>query len=341
MGVEINIKEKISIGRRMVGDGEPTYIIAEIGINHNGDAKLASKMISAAAKTGVDAVKFQFYNTEKFLSKKSSYFSLMKKCELKAEEIRYLSSEVKDKKITFLATPFDEENVDLLGSLDIEAFKIASGDITHTPLLKYVASQEKPMIISTGAANLDEIEMALKSIREIQKKLPIALLHCISNYPADVEQLNLKTIKTMGMQFQVPIGFSDHTLGIMASIFAVASGACIIEKHFTLDKEMEGPDHKLSCDPKDLSELVQGIRSMEKTMGVGAKIPVESEETRRAMRRSITAANNIPKGIGISREMLAVKRPGTGISPESINKLIDRTARVDISEDETISWDMV
>ncbi len=332
--------ENIKIGERLVGAGKPTFIVAEIGINHNGDMNLAARMISIAAEVGADAIKFQAYQAGQLVSVSHPAYDVLKKCELKADDIRALASESKDHNITFMATPFDEESVDLLASLAVPAFKIASGDITHIPLLQYIAKFGKPMIIATGASTIDDIEAALGSIRKIKEDLPVALLHCVSHYPTQPEQANLSMIKKMHEQFQLPIGFSDHTIGTVVPLTAVACGASIIEKHFTLDKEMDGPDHKSSCDPNDLRKLIQGIRIVEKSLGDTIKKPVESEKTRIAIRRSVTATRDIPKGTKVTSKMLSIKRPAGGIAPEDMALIIGRVALKDIYSDESIKWSM-
>lgn len=333
--------KKIKIGNRLVGKEEPTYFIAEIGINHNGDINLASKMVAVAAETGVDAVKFQVYKTEQLVSKSSPSFSVLKRCELGVDDVRLLSKEAKDKKITFLATPFDEGSMDLLASLNVPAIKIASGDLTHIPLLRHVSRYKKPIIISTGAATLGEIDIAVRNILKNWNKAQIALLHCVPHYPAEPDEINLRIIKTMYEQFQMPIGYSDHSLGTVVPLTAVACGACIIEKHFTLDKGMKGPDHKSSCNPDELQRMVSDIRIVEKSLGDRTKTPVESEKTRIAIRRSLIAARDIPKKTILTSDMFNIKRPANGISPMEIDAVIGRTATRDIHKDETIEWEMV
>lgn len=332
--------EEINIGSRKIGIGEPVYIIAEIGINHNGDINLAIQMIEAAAESGADAVKFQVYKTERFISRSSSYFDILKKCELKDDDVMILAKKAADNKIAFLATPFDEESVDLLDAAGVFAFKIASGDITHIPLIQHIAKYDKPVIISTGAATLVEVDDAVRCLLE-KKNLPIALLHCVSHYPTKPNETNLRVLKTLHARYHVPIGYSDHTIGTLIPTVAVACGANIIEKHFTLDKEMEGPDHKSSCDPIDFKKMTQDIRTVEQSLGSKEKRPVETEDTRLAMRRSLTASIDIPKGTVFNKEVIEIKRPATGIHPKDIEKVIGHNALVDIQKDEAIQWDMV
>lgn len=330
----------IDIDSRKIGLGEPAYIIAEIGINHNGDIKLAAQMIEVAAESGADAVKFQVYKTELFISRASPYFDILKKCELSDNDVLMLSNKAKNTGITFLATPFDERSVDLLVAADIVAFKIASGDITHIPLIKHIAKYDKPVLISTGAATLAEVNDAMACLLE-RKNLPVAILHCVSHYPVNPKETNLRVLETLRRLYHVPIGYSDHTIGTLIPTVAVACGANIIEKHFTLDKEMEGPDHKSSCDPIDLKKMVKDIRIVEQSMGREEKQPVETNDTRIAIRRSLTAATEIPKGTAISKKMLEIKRPASGIDPKDIEKVIGRNALVDIPGGETIKWSMV
>lgn len=260
--VEIN---EIHIKDNIIGQTQKTFIIAEAGINHNGDIETAKKMIIEAKKAGADAVKFQTYITEKRVPKDSEIYGILKKCELSNEQTRELNEFSKEQGIIFFSTPFDKESVDLLCEIGIPVFKLASFDIINKDLLKYVASKKKPVIFSRGMANEEEIKEAISILDN--ENVNYALLHCVSSYPTKKEDANLNIIKTLKKKFSCPIGYSDHTMGIEVPLLAVAAGACIIEKHFTLDKNMEGPDHKLSCEPQDLKEFVQEVRKMESIMG--------------------------------------------------------------------------
>ncbi|MDY6894124.1 MAG: N-acetylneuraminate synthase family protein [Thermotogota bacterium] len=341
---------KIKIGERFIGDGESTFIIAEAGSNHNQDIDMAKHLIDVAVDAKVDAVKFQIFKAEYLYSKFTPEFSdlkgqkvyeLIKDIEMPREWIEELAEYCKEKNIIFLATPFDFEAVDVLDKY-VTAFKIASFEIVDLKLIKYAADKGKPMIISTGMANLGEIEDAINVIKSAGNE-EIILLHCNSLYPAPVSVVNMKAMETMKTAFKVPVGFSDHTLGIHIPIAAVAMGACAIERHFTLDRTLPGPDHSFAIEPDELRELVRCIREVEKAKGDGIKEKsfVESEEMYLKARRSIHAKVDISKGTVISQDMLIVKRPGYGIKPKFIEMVIGREVKKDIKEDEWISWGMV
>ena len=333
-----------------MGDEEPCFIIAEAGSNHNGSLEQAKKLIDIAVEAKADAVKFQIFKAEKLYSKYTPEFSylkgkstyeLIKSIETPREWIKKLAGYCKEKKIDFLASPFDFEAVVLLDKY-VPAFKIASFEITDLELLKYAAEKGKPMIISTGMANLGEIEDAIKAIKSTEND-DIILLHCNSLYPTPVEDVNLKAIETMRTAFRLPIGFSDHTLGIHIPIAAVAMGACVIEKHFTLDRTLPGPDHSFAIEPNELKEMIRCIREVEKAKGSGIKekSELESGEMYIKARRSIHAKVDISKGTKITRDMLIIKRPGYGIKPKFIDIVVGKEAKNDIKEDEWITWDIV
>jgi N-acetylneuraminate synthase len=328
-----------------------TFIIAEVGVNHKGDIKLAKKLINVAKDAGADAVKFQTFkakdvvtqNAEKAKYQKEttgegSQYDMIKKLELTEEDFRELADYAKEKDILFLSSPFDKESVDLLYELDVSVFKVGSGEITNFPLLKHMAKKEKPIILSTGMATLGEVEEALNVIRN-EGVEEVILLHCVSDYPARMKDVNLRAMETLKQAFKIPVGFSDHTLGITASIAAVALGACVIEKHFTLDRNLLGPDHKASLNPEELKEMVRAIRNVEKALGEGIKRPTkEEEEVKKVARRSIVAKIDIPEGAIITEDELDVKRPGTGIEPKYLNSVIGKRAKENIKKDDIISW---
>lgn len=331
----------IKIGNRIIGDGHPAFIIAEAGINHNGELKQAKKLIKEAKKVGADAIKFQIFKAEEFCSKKSEYYSLFKSLEFKKEEWIEIAEAAKKEKIIFTASVFGKESADLLDELTSPLYKIASGDITNIPLLSYIARKNKPVIISTGASFIGEIEEAINVISSNGNN-KIALLHCISTYPAKYEEMNLTAIQTLKNVFRLPVGLSDHTAGIIIPIVAVAMGANIIEKHFTLDKNLPGPDHKLSLSPIEFKEMVKQIRMIEMARGDGMKKPAENEmKIRNAIRRSIAAKVKIAKGSVIERNMLKIVRPCNGIEPKYLSHIIGRRAKEDIEEDEIITWDKI
>jgi len=341
--------KRVEIGGRMIGPGYPCFIVAEAGVNHNGSITLAKKLIDAAKAAGADAVKFQAFKTERIVTKTAeraeyqkvagggSQYNLLKKLELSGDEFEELAKYARRKKIIFLATPFDEESTDLLEKLRVPAFKVSSGEITNFPLLKHIAKKRKPIIMSTGMSTIAEIREAIRVLGSGGAK-DIVLLHCVSDYPAKVEEVNLKAMETLRRTFKLPVGFSDHTLGITVPIAAATLGAVVIEKHFTLDKRLPGPDHKASLEPSEFEDMVTGIREVEKALGDGIKRPTKGEDAiKKAIRRSIVAKINISKGTVITMEMLELKRPGTGLGSEYFKKVIGKKARKNIMADELIA----
>jgi N,N'-diacetyllegionaminate synthase len=329
-----------------------TIIIAEAGVNHNGSFELAKKLINAAADAGVDYVKFQTFKAEKLVTysaskaeyqvvntgiKEETQIEMLRKLELSNDEFVALSNYCKEKNIGFLSTPFDLETVDFLNPL-IPFFKIPSGEITNYPYLKKIAKLSKPVVLSTGMCTMEDISNALELLLKygLTKDL-VTILHCNTEYPTPMEDVNLTAMLTIRDAFGVKIGYSDHTLGIEVPIAAVAIGAQVIEKHFTLDKTMEGPDHIASLDPDELKQMVIAIRNIEKALGSGVKMPSESELKNMAIaRKSIIASCKISKGDIYSEENLAVKRPGTGISPMKWEQVIGMVASRDFSNDDII-----
>jgi len=346
---------KIKIAGRPVGEGEPCFIIAEAGVNHNGDINLAKKLIDIAKEAGADAVKFQTFRAEEVVTKntekaeyqkettgtKESQFEMIKRLELTESDFKELYNYTLEKGEIFLSSPFDKVSVELLDRLGVPAFKIPSGEITNFPLLKHIAGKKKPIILSTGMSTLGEIEEALEVMRQ-EGTEEIILLHCVSCYPAKIEGMNLRAMETSKHAFKLPVGLSDHTMGITVPIAAVALGACILEKHFTLDKNLPGPDHRASLEPEELKQMVQAIRDVEKARGDGIKKPTkEEEENKKAARRSIVAKVDIPKGAIIAEEMLDIKRPGTGIEPRYLNLVVDAKAVRGIKQNGAINWKML
>ena len=346
---------KVKVGDRLIGEGKPCFIIAEAGVNHNGSIELAKKLIDAAKDAGADAVKFQTFKTEDVVIEKAekaeyqkettgveeSQYGMLKKLELTEEDFRELADHAKEKEILFLSSPFDKESVDLLYELDVPAFKIGSGEITNFPLLKHIAKKGKTIILSTGMATLGEVEEALNVIRS-EGVEDVILLHCVSNYPARMEDVNLRAMETLKQAFKIPVGFSDHTLGITVPIAAVTLGACVIEKHFTLDRNLIGPDQKASLEPDELKEMVKAIRDVKKSLGDGVKRPTKSEEEiKKVARRSVVAKVDIPKGTTITENMLDVKRPGTGIEPKYMEMIIGKGAKINIKKEDFITWEMI
>lgn len=349
----MNTSKGIRIQHRKIGEGHPCFIIAEAGVNHNGDLKLAKKLVDAAAAAGADAVKFQSFKAESLVTRtapraeyqkkttgsKDSQQDMLRRLELDAEAHREIATYCQKKKIIFLSTPFDEENVELLAALGVPAIKIPSGEITNLPFLKYVACKKRPIILSTGMSSLEEVEAAVNTIRE-HGDSPLALLHCTSAYPARPQDANLRAIQTMKDAFALPVGYSDHTRGVVVSFAAVALGACIIEKHFTLSRDLEGPDHKASFEPAELKATIQGIRAVEQSLGDGIKRMAKCErDIARLVRRSIVARRTIRAGEILKPGMLTCKRPATGISPVHWDSVIGRKAKRAIPADSVLKWD--
>jgi N-acetylneuraminate synthase/N,N'-diacetyllegionaminate synthase len=347
--------KRVRIRDRLVGEAEPFFIIAEAGVNHNGDVNLAKRLVDVAKEAGVDAVKFQTFKAEELVtetaekaayqkettSSEESQFEMIKKLELSGRNFEEISAYAHRKGIIFLSSAFDKGSADLLDKLGVPAFKIGSGEITNFPLLKHIAKKKKPIILSTGMSTLDEVEEALTIIRN-QGAKEIILLHCVTNYPAKVEDTNLRAMETLRQTFKLPVGLSDHTLGITIPIAAVALGACVIEKHFTLDKNLAGPDHKASLEPDELKHMVKSIRDVEKAMGDGIKRPTKEEEkNRKAVRKSIVTRIDIPKGAVIIKKMLAIKRPGNGLEAKYMNLVVGKKAKENIKSGETITFSKV
>lgn len=347
----------VKIGGRLVGTDQPTFIVAEAGVNHNEDLMLAKEHVRQAAWAGADAIKFQTYTAAKLVTRSApkywhigepdgtttqyQSFSLLDK--LPREGYQELFALARELGILLFSTPFDEESADFLDALGTPAFKIASADLTFHPFLAHVAQKGKPVILSTGGSTIGEIQEAVAVIHGAGNR-DVILLHCTLCYPTADEDANLRMIPHMQQVFpDCPIGLSDHTFGILVPAVAVALGARLIEKHFTVDKGLPGSaDHKLGVDPPELRELVRNVRSVEKALGRPMKEPVACEQPARLYaRRSVVAARDIPKGTILTPEMLICKRPGTGIPPKFLPLLMGRPARADIHEDEVISWDQV
>ncbi len=339
-----------------MGTGHPCFVIAEAGSNHNRDLDVARKLIDVAADAGCDAVKFQTYSGSTLYSKKTPRFDylddelgskpaheLLDDIALPRDWQPILAQHCKDRGIEFMSSPFDRPAVDELDALDVGAMKIASFELVDLPFIRYAASKRRPLILSTGMANLAEIDEALTAAR-VAGCEQLALLQCASLYPAPAHVMNLRSIPAMANAFGVPVGLSDHTLGTHIAVAAVALGACIVEKHYTLDRSMSGPDHPFAAEPHEIRDLVAHIRDAEAAFGDGVKRGPSSEEREEMYgkgRRSVVAAANIPKGTTITASMLTVKRPGFGVKPKFIELLVGRTARTDIEEDDIVTWDMV
>ena len=345
----------LTIGDKELGEDQPCFIIAEAGVNHNGDIKLAKRLIDVAIDAEADAIKFQTFRADAvvtYTAEKAAYqketttseesqYEMIKQLELTYPEFRELYDYAMSKEIIILSTPFDEESVEFLDQLGVSAFKIPSGEITNVLLLKKIAETKKPIILSTGMATLGEVEEAVLYLRQHGAQ-EIILLHCTTSYPAPIHSVNLCAIETMSCAFKVPVGYSDHTEGITIPIAAAAMGAKVIEKHFTLDRSLPGPDHQASLEPDELKAMVQAIRDVERAFGDGVKLPCEEEMAiKNVARRSIVAKIDILGGALIQSEDLAIKRPGTGIEPKYLDVLIGKKARKVIAKDQVFNWDLV
>ncbi len=328
------------------------FIIAEAGVNHNGSIDLAKKLIDVASESGADAVKFQTFKTELNISKNApkanyqkvttdcneSQYEMIEGLELDEDAHKELFSYCAKKNIMFLSTPFDHYSIDLLNNMGLEILKIPSGEITNLPYLRHIGKLNKKIILSTGMANISEIENALNLLIEAgTKKNNITILHANTEYPSPMEDINLRAMITIGNTFDVLYGYSDHTLGIEVAIAAVALGASCIEKHFTLDKAMKGPDHKASIEPYELKAMVKAIRNIQVALGSDIKKPSKSEMVNiQIVRKSIVASENISKGEKFSEKNLAIKRPGNGVSPMKWDEIIGTDATKDYNKDELI-----
>lgn len=342
-----------SLWERII-DPDRVFIIAEAGVNHNGNIETALQLVDVALRSGVNAVKFQTFSAERLVipeTKKADYqfrdtgnsesqLEMLKQLELSYSDYQRLYDYCTDKGIIFLSTPFDKKSADFLEELGVKVFKISSGEITNIPLLFHIGRKKKPVILSTGMSTIEEIKVALKTIYDAGTK-DVILLHCVSNYPARLKDVNLRAMQTMAKVFSVPVGYSDHTLGIDISIAAVALGASVIEKHFTLNHNLAGPDHKSSIEPDQLKELVESIRRVEISLGNGCKKPSKSEQdVADSVRKSLIAACKIKAGTVLKEELIAIKRPGTGLPPQMMSSIINRKAKSDIPENELLSLDM-
>lgn len=326
-------------------------VIAEAGVNHNGDLETAKKLVDVAYYAKADAVKFQCFNTKKLVVpslKKAGYqlehtnethsqFEMLKELELSKEQLTELYAYCESRNIMFLCSAFEEESLTFLDSLGIGMLKIPSGEITNYPYLKQIAAMSQDVILSTGMSSIEEIKAALNVLESTNPDRNITLLHCISAYPTKVAEANLKVIITLKEEFKKQTGFSDHTIGMEASIAAVTLGACVIEKHITLEKEMEGPDHQASMEPEEFACFVRTIREIEKGLGDGRKMVSKEElENQKFVRKCLVAAKSIKEGELFTENNICAKRAGIGISPMRINEILGTAAKKEYEEDETI-----
>jgi N-acetylneuraminate synthase len=330
-----------------------TLVIAEAGVNHNGRLDLALRLVDAAAKAGADAVKFQTFDAERLVTRdapkaayqvtdqETSQYEMLRRLQLSPDDHRRVQARCRERGVVFISTPFDEHDADFLEGLGVPLFKVPSGEVTNLAYLAHVARLGKPMLVSTGMCYLGEVEAAVRAIRGAGCR-DLALLHCVSNYPADPAEVNLRAMKTMEVAFGVPVGYSDHTLGGEVALAAVALGARVIEKHFTLDRALSGPDHAASLEPGELASLVRGIRAVESALGDGQKRPSPSElGTAAAARKSLVSARDLRSGEVLTEELIAVKRPGTGLPPAMRPHVIGRRLRVDAPEGTVLTMEML
>jgi sialic acid synthase SpsE len=351
----VRFPAEFAIAGRTVGSGRPTYVIAEIGANHNRDLDQARELIDRAAEAGADAVKFQTYSGSRIYSRKTPKFAylepltdkspaeLLDSISLPREWQPLLAEHARERGVQFFSSPFDHEAVRELDELDVPVLKIASFEIVDLPLIRVAAATGRPLLISTGMAVLGEIEDALAAAAEAGGSA-VGLMQCTSVYPAPVERINLRAMETMRAAFGVPVGFSDHSTGTAVPIAAAALGAAFVEKHFTLDRGMVGPDHPFALEPLELAAMVRGIREAEAALGDGHKdgpSPEEREEMYTLGRRSLIAARDLRAGTVLDRDMITIKRPGFGIAPKDLDHVIGRTLKVSVEEDDVLTWDML
>jgi N-acetylneuraminate synthase/N,N'-diacetyllegionaminate synthase len=344
----------IRIADKTIGYNKPIFIVAEAGINHNGSLKNAKKLVDIALESGADAVKFQTYKAENVvtsnlelleyqrddISKNIKQIDIIKKYELKYEDFKKIKKYCDNKNIIFLSTPHSFDAIDFLEEL-VPAYKIGSGDLTNISFLRHVARKNKPVILGTGMATLKEVKKAVEIIK-CEKNYKIIVLHCTTNYPTKFEEVNLRMMITMQKHLKCLVGYSDHTLGITVPIAAAALGARVIEKHFTIDKKLSGPDHKASLEPDELAKMIREIRNTEKILGKSEKKPTKTEKKiMKFVRKSIVASQDIDRGAIITKEMITIKRPATGIPPTDFDKIIGKRAKNKILKDQIIKKSML
>ena len=344
--------QTVKINNRLIGSSQPCFIIAEAGVNHNGDMHIAHRLIDAAVKAGADAIKFQSFIAEELVTNdtpKANYqvkttgghdsqFEMLKALELSSDEQGVLKSYCEDRNIIYLCTPYENKSLDMLDHMDVAAFKVASTDTTNVPFLRDIAKKGRPVFLSTGMSTLGEVEQAIDTLLTEGLDNNIIVLHCTSEYPAPINEINLRAILSMQDTFGCPVGFSDHTPDTIVSSWAVALGACVIEKHFTLDRNMIGPDHEASIEPDELSILIKNIRDLEIAMGDGVKKVMPSElKNKPLMQKSLVAKCNISAGEIITSDGLICKRPGFGLNPSWFDRIIGKRSAKNISKDEVLT----
>lgn len=339
----------------MVGDGQPVFIIAEAGVNHNGDMALARELIDAAADAGADAVKFQTFTPEELVSeqapqaayqasntgKQESQIDMLRGLVLPHEEHKALKEYAEGKGLVFISTPFSIKDADFLAELGMVAYKIPSGEITNTPFLAHVAKKGRPILLSTGMSTLEEVREALSVLRD-NGAADIAIFHCTSMYPTPAQHINLRAMQTLAAEFGLPTGLSDHSEGVAVSVAAAALGACILEKHYTLSRSMPGPDHKASLEPAELKAMIAAIREVEQALGSPEKKPVGAElDTAAVARKSVVSKRAVAAGAVLSLDDVYIVRPGTGILPKHLGEVVGKTAKQDIAAGTPLAWEML
>lgn len=345
--------ENLRIGDRIIGPNEPPFIVAEIGANHNGDMELCKRLIDSAKSCGVDAVKFQSWSKDTLFSKGEYARNRQKvtrdqvaltleeeteQYQLTPKQHHEIALYCREKKMTFFSSCFSEAEVDLLESLNAPAYKVASMDVNNLPLLEYVASKRKPIILSTGMATIGEIEGALNVLRDSGAG-PVVLLHCVAIYPSPPEIIDLRNIDTLQRVFDVPVGYSDHSIGASVPLAAIVLGARLIEKHFTLDKSMKGWDHALSADPTEMRYIVQESKNVFSALGSYVRVVNEAQlEKRKSFRRRMVAKRALKKGERLASSDVEFKRPGTGIHPNELNYVVGRSLKRDVAAEEELEW---
>ncbi len=347
--------QQVTIAGQRIGNGTPTFVIAEAGVNHNGDLGMAKRLIDVAAEAGADAVKFQTFKADRLVTKSApkagyqrqttdaaeSQYEMLRRLELSECAHRELMAHCAQRGILFISTPFDEESADFLEALDVPAFKIPSGEVTNLPFLEHVARKGKPIILSTGMSSLGEVEVAVRRI-EVAGNRDLVLLHCVSNYPTAPADVNLRAMHTLSAAFGYAVGYSDHTEGNEISVAAVALGATVIEKHFTLDRTLPGPDHRVSLEPCELIAMLRAIRNVEAALGSSIKRPAPTEQdTANVARKSLVLAADLAAGSSISADVLITRRPGTGLPPSARPYVVGRRLNCDVLAGTVLSLEML
>jgi N-acetylneuraminate synthase len=345
----------VELAGRAVGPGQPCFIIAEAGVNHNGDPRLAERLVDAAREAGADAVKFQTWVTEKLvtpdarlaeyqarnLGQSPSQYAMLKQLELGHDDFRRIKAHADRRGILFLSTPDEEDSADFLEELGVPAFKVGSGEVTNLPFLRHLARKGRPLILSTGMSTLGEVEAAVGAV-EAAGNRGLVLLHCVSAYPAEPADCNLRAIDTLAAAFGCPAGFSDHTLGTEVAVAAAARGACVLEKHLTLDTQLPGPDHRASLDPREFAALVRAVRTVERALGDGAKRPTPAElETKKLVQKTIVAARRVRAGERLTADALALRRAGAGLPAAYLPLVLGRAVNRELDANQALTGDLL